>query len=125
MPFSTPSKAPARAPEFDPLAGAYLQSEPDSVQRALQTAALSRVDRAAIAERASDLIRHIRKTGRRLSTIDAFLQSFSLSSKQGLLLMRLAESLIRTPDTATAALLLRDKLAAGQWLKHLTAPHLM
>ncbi|MEO0450336.1 MAG: L-glutamate gamma-semialdehyde dehydrogenase, partial [Pseudomonadota bacterium] len=48
---------------------------------------------------------------------------YSLSSQEGILLMRLAESLVRTPDPATASYLLRDKINAGTWRPHLRASH--
>jgi RHH-type proline utilization regulon transcriptional repressor/proline dehydrogenase/delta 1-pyrroline-5-carboxylate dehydrogenase len=47
--------------------------------------------------------------------IDDFLHAYSLSTKEGLALMVLAEALLRVPDTATADRLIEDKLAAGRW----------
>ena len=51
-----------------------------------------------------------------LGGVDDFLHAFSLSTKEGLALMVLAEALLRVPDTATADRLIEDKLAAGRWL---------
>src|SRR5277367_4992862 len=48
--------------------------------------------------------------------IDDFLHAYSLSTKEGLALMVLAEALLRVPDAATADRLIEDKLAAGRWL---------
>lgn len=121
MPFTSPPKPLS----FDRLAAAYVESEPASVKRAIDGTRLSAFDRAEISEIAETLIEQVRDGSRNLSTVDAFLQEFSLSSEQGVLLMRLAESLIRTPDTRTATLLLRDKLAAGQWRTHLGARHVL
>ncbi|MGB9391094.1 MAG: bifunctional proline dehydrogenase/L-glutamate gamma-semialdehyde dehydrogenase PutA, partial [Xanthobacteraceae bacterium] len=45
-----------------------------------------------------------------------FLHAFSLSTKEGLALMVLAEALLRVPDAATADRLIEDKLSAGRWL---------
>ncbi|MDD5329997.1 MAG: bifunctional proline dehydrogenase/L-glutamate gamma-semialdehyde dehydrogenase PutA [Sulfuricella sp.] len=50
---------------------------------------------------------------------DAFLHEYDLSSEEGVLLMCLAEALLRIPDAATADRLIHDKLAHGQWLHHL------
>jgi RHH-type proline utilization regulon transcriptional repressor/proline dehydrogenase/delta 1-pyrroline-5-carboxylate dehydrogenase len=47
--------------------------------------------------------------------IDDFLHAYSLSTKEGLALMVLAEALLRVPDAATADRLIEDKLAAGRW----------
>src|SRR6516165_8542787 len=41
-----------------------------------------------------------------------FLHAFSLSTKEGLALMVLAEALLRVPDAATADRLIEDKLSA-------------
>ncbi len=106
---------------FAALSAAYIQDEPSLVQHLVQTAALSHQDRVEITETATRFVDALRHPSNKPSTIDAFLQEFSLSSQEGILLMRLAESLIRTPDTETATLLLRDKLAAGAWSDHLGA----
>ncbi len=74
----------------------------------------SRVD-----ARARKMVEAIRaKTGGGIGTlggIDDFLHAYSLSTKEGLALMVLAEALLRVPDTATADRLIEDKLAAGRW----------
>ena len=50
-----------------------------------------------------------------LGGIEDFLHAYSLSTKEGLALMVLAEALLRVPDAATADALIEDKLAAGDW----------
>jgi len=50
---------------------------------------------------------------------DALLHEYDLSSEEGVLLMCLAEALLRIPDSATAERLIRDKLARGRWDRHL------
>src|SRR5262247_2557246 len=47
-----------------------------------------------------------------------FLHAYSLSTKEGLALMVLAEALLRVPDAATADRLIEDKLATGDWSSH-------
>ena len=59
--------------------------------------------------------RSARKSGG-FGGIDDFLHAYSLSTKEGLALMVLAEALLRVPDAATADRLIEDKLAAGRWL---------
>ena len=51
-----------------------------------------------------------------LGGVEDFLHAVSLSTKEGLALMVLAEALLRVPDAATADRLIEDKLAAGRWL---------
>ena len=51
--------------------------------------------------------------------IDAFLTEYGLSTEEGVILMCLAESLLRIPDAATADDLIDDKISHGDWAKHL------
>src|SRR3981081_4159121 len=79
--------------------------------------------RAAVAEqridqRARRLIQGIRAKTGGLGGIEDFLHAYSLSTKEGLALMVLAEALLRVPDAVTADRLIEDKLAAGDWSTH-------
>src|SRR5262249_52005834 len=72
------------------------------------------VPRAAAAERridarASRLIEGIRARTGGLGGIEDFLHAYSLSTKEGLALMVLAEALLRVPDATTADRLIEDK----------------
>jgi RHH-type proline utilization regulon transcriptional repressor/proline dehydrogenase/delta 1-pyrroline-5-carboxylate dehydrogenase len=76
--------------------------------------------RAAAAEaridaRAETLVEAIRARAGGLGGVEEFLHAYSLSTKEGLALMVLAEALLRVPDAATADRLIEDKLAAGRW----------
>ena len=66
--------------------------------------------------RARSLVEAIRAKAGGLGGIEDFLHAYSLSTKEGLALMILAEALLRVPDAATADRLIEDKLAAGRWL---------
>jgi len=66
--------------------------------------------------RASGLVEAIRAKAHGLGGVEDFLHAYSLSTKEGLALMVLAEALLRVPDAATADRLIEDKLAAGRWL---------
>ena len=82
---------------------------------------LADVPRDGSAERRIDartrrLIEAIRAKLGGLGGVEDFLHAFSLSTKEGLALMVLAEALLRVPDTATADRLIEDKLSAGRWL---------
>ena len=65
--------------------------------------------------RAQRLVEAIRAKAGGLGGIEEFLHAYSLSTKEGLALMVLAEALLRVPDAATADRLIEDKLAAGRW----------
>lgn len=67
--------------------------------------------------RARALIEAIRSAARPAGQMEAFLQEYSLSTEEGLALMALAEALLRIPDRATAAALIRDKVLAANWLE--------
>src|SRR5439155_25372658 len=47
------------------------------------------------------------------------LQEYALSSPEGVALMCLAEALLRIPDADTVDRLIRDKIAAADWQRHL------
>ncbi|HEY7296494.1 MAG TPA: bifunctional proline dehydrogenase/L-glutamate gamma-semialdehyde dehydrogenase PutA [Xanthobacteraceae bacterium] len=76
-------------------------------------AAARRID-----DRASRLIKAIRAHRGGLGGVEDFLHAYSLSTKEGLALMVLAEALLRVPDAATADRLIEDKLASGEWSAH-------
>jgi RHH-type proline utilization regulon transcriptional repressor/proline dehydrogenase/delta 1-pyrroline-5-carboxylate dehydrogenase len=61
------------------------------------------------------LVETIRARAGGLGGVEDFLHAYSLSTKEGLALMVLAEALLRVPDAATADALIEDKLAAGDW----------
>ena len=88
----------------------------------LAPALLASASRDAAAEahidaRARKLVESIRSRAGGLGGVEDFLHAYSLSTKEGLALMVLAEALLRVPDAATADRLIEDKLAAGDWSK--------
>ena len=119
MPFSETDQTP----DFDALSAAYLRPEPECVADLAEIAEQSTASRRETQALAATLTYGLLEDAKRLSAVDAFLNAYSLSSDEGVLLMRLAESLIRTPDPNSARLLLRDKIAAGRWLPHMSAKH--
>ncbi|MCT6698857.1 bifunctional proline dehydrogenase/L-glutamate gamma-semialdehyde dehydrogenase PutA [Rheinheimera sp. 4Y26] len=70
-------------------------------------------------EKARQLVVNIRKAQVGKGGVDALLNEFSLSTEEGLVLMCLAEALLRVPDSHTADRLIRDKLSQGDWSSHL------
>src|SRR5437660_523636 len=64
---------------------------------------------------ARTLVQGIRARTGGLGGIEDFLHAYSLSTKEGLALMVLAEALLRVPDAGTADRLIEDKLASGEW----------
>src|SRR5881275_2430539 len=70
--------------------------------------------------RATGLVEAIRARAGGLGGVEDFLREYSLSTREGLALMVLAEALLRVPDAATADRLIEDKLASGDWTHHET-----
>jgi RHH-type proline utilization regulon transcriptional repressor/proline dehydrogenase/delta 1-pyrroline-5-carboxylate dehydrogenase len=101
------------------LREAALADEASVVVPLLRAATLSEDSRRAIATRATLLVEGVRTQRSRLGDLDTFLAEYSLSSQEGVVLMCLAEALLRIPDSATADRLIRDKLGAAHWESHL------
>jgi len=68
---------------------------------------------------ARHLILEIRRLQSGKGGVDALLQEFAISSEEGVVLMCLAEALLRVPDSLTADQLIRDKLGDGDWVSHI------
>src|SRR5947209_16003665 len=91
----------------------------EELAAALLAAAPRRPDaEARIDARATRLVEAIRAKSGGLGGIEDFLREYSLSTKEGLALMVLAEALLRVPDAGTADRLIEDKLATGEWSSH-------
>lgn len=75
--------------------------------------------RARVQARARQLVEGIRETSAGAGGLDAFLQEYELSNREGVILMCLAEALLRVPDTETADKLIKSKLAEADWEGHL------
>ncbi len=67
-------------------------------------------------KKAKDLVGKIRAEKRGPGELESFLQQYSLTTEEGLSLMCLAEALLRIPDARTASALIKDKVAAANWL---------
>ncbi len=72
----------------------------------------------AVTEMATSLIKKVREQDDSVHMIDALLQEYSLDTQEGILLMCLAEALMRIPDKYTADALIQDKLSDADWKKH-------
>ena len=67
---------------------------------------------------ASKLIAEVRNDDDSMSMIDALLLEYSLDTKEGILLMCLAEALMRVPDKETADAFIKDRLSVADWASH-------
>ena len=87
------------------------------VERAIFTAD----ERRRIADLAARLVRAARANRDKHGGIDAFMHEYGLTSEEGIILMCLAEALLRIPDKDTADALIAEKIGGGRWEKHLGA----
>ncbi|HBA44377.1 MAG TPA: bifunctional proline dehydrogenase/L-glutamate gamma-semialdehyde dehydrogenase, partial [Alphaproteobacteria bacterium] len=101
------------------LSAALMGAEEAALKPLLKQAAMSPDAQARVQAIARQLVGHIRAHRRPAGGIDAFLREYDLSSEEGLVLMCLAEALLRIPDHDTADRLIRDKIAPADWARHL------
>ena len=73
-----------------------------------------------VTQRATRLAESVRARDDAIHLIDSLLLQYSLDTREGILLMCLAEALMRIPDAETADALIRDKLSVADWNDHLS-----
>ena len=72
-------------------------------------------DALAVSKTATQFIEHLRGQKQPAGSLESFMQSFSLSTEEGLAIMCLAEALLRVPDIATRNALIHDKITSADW----------
>jgi len=103
---------------FDHLDDGKFADERTTLAALLAAKPLSQQDREAVRTEAEALVRAARKNANRQGVVESFLQEFSLSTREGLALMCLAEALLRTPDEETRDRLIAEKIASADWASH-------
>ncbi|TKB51441.1 bifunctional proline dehydrogenase/L-glutamate gamma-semialdehyde dehydrogenase PutA [Ferrimonas sediminicola] len=95
--------------------------ESDYLEELLQLVPQDQASIDRITDKAANLVTEVRNVEKRglAVGIDAFLQQYSLETQEGVILMCLAEALLRIPDAATADALIEDKLSGADWARHL------
>ena len=110
----------AKAADFFPTISAnYNVDEAAYLGELLQLADPGAAGIESVRQQARSLIQDVRSRDNAVDTLDALLRQYSLDTQEGLMLMCLAEALLRVPDAATADALIRDKLNAAEWERHL------
>ncbi len=110
---------PAPEPARVPITAAWSRDENDAIEELLAQASLPPDEREQVLERAADLVGRVRRKAGDQSAVESFMRQYDLSSEEGVLLMCVAEALLRIPDKLTADKLIRDKLGEANWKKHL------
>ena len=98
---------------------AWCVDEAVHMQKLLDSIQLDTTARADINRQAAALVVNVRKRAENQGAMEAFMREYDLSSEEGVVLMCLAEALLRIPDADTAEKLISDKLGEADWQSHL------
>ncbi|MEZ9524962.1 bifunctional proline dehydrogenase/L-glutamate gamma-semialdehyde dehydrogenase PutA [Enterovibrio norvegicus] len=101
------------------ISSQYCVDESQALEALIPLATPSESERAATEKHAADLIARVRADKKAVQMIDALLLEYSLDTREGILLMCLAEALMRIPDAKTADAFIRDRLGVADWKAHL------
>ncbi len=106
-------------PGFAAMRLAFLADEDRTLDQLIATAKVDMQTNHQIANIARSLVESVRSQQKTNAGMQSFLTQYDLSSQEGVLLMCVAEALLRIPDAATADKLIKDKFSQGDWQKHL------
>ncbi len=106
-------------PSRDEISAYHLVDEQRLVAGLIDRAVFTDDERRRTADLARSLVQSVRTASAAHGGVDAFMAEYALSSEEGIILMCLAEALLRVPDSETADSLIAEKIGGGQWEKHL------
>ncbi|WP_160122484.1 trifunctional transcriptional regulator/proline dehydrogenase/L-glutamate gamma-semialdehyde dehydrogenase [Rhodovarius lipocyclicus] len=117
-PFDAFAEAlPPQSPSRARITAACRPPEPECLPPLIAAATLPAETSAQATALATRLVTALRAKGTR-GPVEGLVHEYSLSSQEGVALMCLAEALLRIPDAATRDALIRDKIAPGDWRRH-------
>lgn len=101
---------------------AYRMDETECVKRLINLIDFTKEIECAVSQFAEKLVVKVREQeSEKKGGIKGLMWKYDLSTEEGILLMCLAEALLRVPDKETENLLICDKLTSAKWGKHLGA----
>ncbi|MBU2531522.1 MAG: proline dehydrogenase family protein, partial [Alphaproteobacteria bacterium] len=109
----------ARMPPRDEIAAYHLMDEQRLVGGLSERAIYTGDERRRIEALARRLVTSVRQDQQTHGGLDAFLNEYGLTSEEGVILMCLAEALLRIPDAETADALIAEKVGSGKWDRHI------
>ncbi len=115
----SPELPPAPDAAHALMTAAYCRDETEAMNELLGQAALPAAERDLVLARATELVARVRAKAQDATAVEAFMRQYDLSSEEGVLLMCVAEALLRIPDKDTADKLISDKLGEANWEAHL------
>ncbi len=107
-----------RLPPFDEIAQHHLIDEHRLVGGLIERAVYTEDERRRTAETARRIVQEARADPAQHGGVDAFMREYGLSSEEGVILMCLAEALLRIPDSETADAFIAEKISHGNWDRH-------
>ena len=107
-----------RLPGIDEIAAHHLIDENRLVGGLIERAVYTEDERRRTAEIARRIVQEARADKAQHGGVDAFMREYGLSSEEGIILMCLAEALLRIPDSETADAFIAEKISHGNWDRH-------
>ncbi len=107
------SRGERTLPPRDEIAAHHLTGELHLVAALIERAVFTEDERRRAGEIARHLVHATRANKGNYGSIDAFMHEYGLASEEGVILMCLAEALLRIPDAATADQFIADKISAA------------
>ncbi|MGH8026951.1 MAG: hypothetical protein ACREO0_09510, partial [Pseudoxanthomonas sp.] len=93
---------PEPSPLRQAITAAWMRDETEHVRELLGQARLPAEDQTKAQAVAADLVTRVRARAQDQGAIEAFMRQYDLGSEEGVLLMCVAEALLRIPDQDTA-----------------------
>jgi RHH-type proline utilization regulon transcriptional repressor/proline dehydrogenase/delta 1-pyrroline-5-carboxylate dehydrogenase len=84
------------------MTAAYSRDETQAMDELLAQAALPPAERDLVLALATELVARVRAKASQQSAVESFMREYDLSSEEGVLLMCVAEALLRIPDKDNA-----------------------
>ncbi len=109
----------ARLPSRSAIGEALLADEEKLVEDLMAQARFSGEQKRRIEGLATNLVKAAREGRKTSGGVDSFLHEYGLSSEEGVLLLCLAEALLRIPDSETTDRLIAETVGSGDWGRHL------
>lgn len=102
------------------LSDAYRMDETTCVENLLHQLNFTPELEKKVEQLATELVTNVREAESEKSGIESLMMHYDLSTEEGVMLMCLAEALLRIPDKETEHLLIRDKLTSAEWDKQVS-----
>lgn len=106
-------------PSREAIGATLLAEEGSLVEGLIAKARVNEAEGRRIERLATKLVEAARAGRHETGGVDSFLHEYGLSSEEGVLLLCLAEALLRIPDAATADRLIAGTIGTGDWSRHL------